>query len=41
MLSKMIEIAGNLSSFDLERVIREFNIQVFKNDENPERKLKK
>lgn len=41
VLSKMIEITGNLSSFDLERVIREFNIQVFKNDENPERKLKK
>ena len=41
VLSKMIEITGNLSSFDLERVIREFNIQVFKNDENLERKLKK
>ena len=41
VLPKMVEITGNLSSFDLERVIREFNIQVFKNDENLERKLKK
>lgn len=41
VLPKMIEITDNLSSYDLERVIKELDIQAFKKDENSERKLKK
>ena len=41
VLPKMIKINDNLSSYDLERVIEELDIQVFGKDDSLERKLKK
>mgnify|MGYP004661909869 CR=1 FL=1 len=41
VLPIMFDIASNLHSYDLDKVVEALNLKTFKNDENLERKLKK
>lgn len=41
VLPVMFDIASNLNSYDLDKVVEALNLRIFRRDESPERKLKK